>query len=105
MKEKILENYFDSKTYTNQEIMQSIEKTKKEFAKKITNISIDLNDSGVYIVTYYFKNKESLWQKIIVKLKTRKKKKQQLLLQDQNFTSNQYGQYGKYKPTKTYKPY
>ena len=68
MKEKILENYFDSKTYTDQEIMQSIEKTKKEFAKKITNISIDLNDSGVYIVTYYFKNKESLWQKIIVKL-------------------------------------
>ena len=43
--------------------------------------------------------------KIIVKLKTRKKEKQQLLLQDQNFTSNQYGQYGKYKPTKTYKPY
>lgn len=102
MKEKILENYFDSKTYTDQEIMQSIEKTKKEFAKKITNVSIELNDSGVYIVTYYFKSKENLWQKIMVKLKTRKKKKQQLLLQDQNYVSNQYG---KYKQTKIYKPY
>ena len=33
VKQKIIENYFDSKTYTNQEIMENIEETKKEFQK------------------------------------------------------------------------
>ena len=34
VKQKIIENYFDSKTYTNQEIMENIEETKKEFSEK-----------------------------------------------------------------------
>ena len=80
--QKVLENYFDSRIYNNQEIEEAISKTKKEFEKKIVNVDISLNEFGVYVVTYYFKNKENLFQKIVVKIKQRKKKKQMLLLQE-----------------------
>lgn len=80
--QKVLENYFDSRIYNNQEIEEAISKTKKEFDKKIVNVDISLNEFGVYVVTYYFKNKENLFQKIVIKIKQRKKKKQILLLQE-----------------------
>ena len=80
--QKVLENYFDSRIYNNQEIEEAISKTKKEFEKKIVNVDISLNEFGVYVVTYYFKNKENLFQKIVIKIKQRKKKKQMLLLQE-----------------------
>ena len=37
-KEKVLINYFDSKQYNNQEILESVEQTKKEFEKKIDTL-------------------------------------------------------------------
>ena len=77
-KEKILENYFASNLYSNQEILQSIENTKKEFANKIVNIDINLNEFGVYVVTYYFETKENMFQKIMIKLKERSRKIKQL---------------------------
>ena len=55
LKQKIVESYFDSKIYSNQEILRSIEETKKEYSKKIVDIDIRLNEFGVYVVTYYFK--------------------------------------------------
>ena len=85
LKQKIVEDYFDASMYSNQEILQRIEETKKEFSKKIVNVDINLNEFGVYVVTYYFKNKENLFQKIVVKIKQRKKKKQMLLLQEKQF--------------------
>ena len=153
-KEKVLINYFDSKQYNNQEILESVEQTKKEFEKKIINVEIKLNEYGVYVITYYFRTKENFLQK-------RRKSKNRLLLKEENileqvleseknsnirfkekkeknkldnkkdrkvknkkikkekktrkqrqeeklqkriekYTGNQYG---KYKPTKTYRPY
>ena len=80
--QKVLENYFDSRIYNNQEIEEAISKTKKEFEKKIVNVDISLNEFGVYVVTYYFKNKYILFKKFVIKIKQRKKKKQMLLLQE-----------------------
>ena len=63
LKQKIVEDYFDASMYSNQEILQRIEETKKEFSKKIVNVDINLNEFGVYVVTYYFKNKNNVFQK------------------------------------------
>ena len=103
-KEKILENYFASNLYSNQEILQSIENTKKEFANKIVNIDINLNEFGVYVVTYYFETKENMFQKIMIKLKRKAKKNKTALLQSK-FEKYSENRYGKYKETKTFKPY
>ena len=83
-KEKVLINYFDSKQYNNQEILESVEQTKKEFEKKIINVEIKLNEYGVYVITYYFRTKENFLQKIIIKLKERRKSKNRLLLKEEN---------------------
>lgn len=133
-KEKVLINYFDSKVYSNQEILENVEQTKKEFEKRQVNVNIKLNEYGVYVITYYFKTKENIFQKIIIKLKEKRKTKKQLLLKEENMldeilektkTKNirktrkqrqeeklqkrieKYSgnKYGKYKETKTYKPY
>ena len=124
LKQKIIENYFDATSYTNQEIMEKIEETKKEFSKKITNIDINLNEFGVYVVTYYFEVKENLFQKIFIKIKHRKNKNKIKLLQEKTVDFNKKSReerkkekikkrlekysgnkYGVYKETKTYKPY
>ena len=83
-KEKVLINYFDSKQYNNQEILESVEQNKKEFEKKIINVEIKLNEYGVYVITYYFRTKENFLQKIIIKLKERRKSKNRLLLKEEN---------------------
>ena len=119
VKQKIIENYFDSKTYTNQEIMKNIEETKKEFSEKQVDINISLNKFGVYVVTYYFKNKENFLNKVFIKIKKRRKNKKIMLLQEGRKTREDRKKekikerlekysgnvYGKYKETKTYKPY
>lgn len=135
LKQKIVEDYFDASTYSNQEILQSIEETKKEFSKKIINVDINLNEFGVYVVTYYFKNKNNILQKIMVKLKgknKKNKKSKKILLNEKNETINEEdkiiehkktkeekeqdkikarmekytgNKYGMYKQTGTYKPY
>lgn len=104
-KEKVVENYFDSNLYSNQEILQSIENTKKEFANKIVDVDINLNEFGVYIVTYYFKTNENVFHKIMVKLKRKAKKNRTALLQQSRIEKYEGNQYGKYKETKTFKPY
>ena len=124
LRQKIIENYFDATSYSNQEIMKKIEETKKEFSKKITNIDINLNEFGVYVVTYYFEVKENLFQKIFIKIKHRKNKNKIKLLQEKTVDFNKKSReerkkekikkrlekysgnkYGVYKETKTYKPY
>ena len=124
---KIFENYFDAKIYTGEQIEESIKETKKEFAKKVVDVDISLNEFGVYVVTYYFEVKDHFWQKIMIKLKQRKKKKAMLYFQKepekklkkerkskeqkrqeklQKRKEKYFGhQYGIYKETKTYRPY
>ena len=124
LKQKIVENYFDSKIYSNQEILQKIEETKKEYNKKIVDIDINLNEFGVYVVTYYFKVSDNIFHKIFIKIKHRKKKNETKLLQEKSFSFDKKSReerkqekikarmqkyssnkYGMYKSTGTYKPY
>lgn len=135
LKQKIVEDYFDANMYSNQEILQRIEETKKEFSKKIVNVDINLNEFGVYVVTYYFKNKNNVFQKIMIKLKGKNKEKKKVLLKEKNdeldlkskveknlehkkskeqkekdkikARMEKYtgNKYGMYKQTGTYKPY
>ena len=124
LKQRVVENYFDSKIYSNQEIIQSIEETKKEYSKKIVDVDINLNEFGVYVVTYYFKNQDNIFQKIFIKIKQRKKKNKTVLLQEKSLEREKMtreerkqekvrkrmekysgNKYGVYKQTKTYKPY
>ncbi len=124
LKQRIVENYFDSKIYSNQEIMQSIEETKKEYSKKIVDVDINLNEFGVYVVTYYFKNQDNIFQKIFIKIKQGRKKNKTVLLQERSLVHEKMtreerkrekirkrmekysgNKYGVYKQTRTYKPY
>lgn len=124
LKQRVVENYFDSKIYSNQEIIQSIEETKKEYSKKIVDVDINLNEFGVYVVTYYFKNQDNIFQKIFIKIKQRRKKNKTVLLQERSLRHEKMtreerkqekvrkrmekysgNKYGVYKQTKTYKPY
>ena len=83
-KQKVLVNYFDSAKYNDEEILESVENTKKEFDKKKIDVNIKLNEYGVYVITYYFKTKENIFQKIIIKIKEKRKAKKQLLLKEEN---------------------
>lgn len=124
-KQKIVENYFDSKVYSNQELLQNIEETKNEYSKKIVEVDIRLNEFGVYVVTYYFKNRDNIFKKIFIKIKQKARKNKIILLQDKSYRyekmktreerknekirkrMKKYSEstYGLYKKTKTYKPY
>lgn len=133
-KEKVLVNYFDSAKYNDEEILESVENTKKEFDKKKIDVNIKLNEYGVYVITYYFKTKENIFQKIIIKIKEKRKAKKQLLLKEKNILERNLkkekskkikktrkqkqeeklqkrmekylgNKYGKYKQTREYRPY
>ena len=133
-KQKVLVNYFDSEKYNDEEILESVENTKKEFDKKKIDVNIKLNKYGVYVITYYFKTKENIFQKIIIKIKEKRKAKKQLLLKEENILERNFkkekskkirktrkqkqeeklqkriekysgNKYGKYKQTREYRPY
>ena len=71
---KRLQYYFDSKTYTDEQIEEKIEETKKEFPKRRVDVGIKLNEFGVYIVTFYVEDKETYFTKIMSKYRTKKVK-------------------------------
>ena len=133
-KQKVLVNYFDSAKYNDEEILESVENTKKEFDKKKIDVNIKLNEYGVYVITYYFKTKENIFQKIIIKIKEKRKAKKLLLLKEENILERNLkkekskkikktrkqkqeeklqkriekysgNKYGKYKQTREYRPY
>ncbi len=112
---KRLEYYFDSKEYTQEEVEENIEGVKKEFPNKKIKVETELNDYGMYIITFYFENRNTIFNKIRVFIKNRKEKT--LLLEEakvkninitkkNNRLEKYYGQkYGLYKETKRYRPY
>jgi len=117
-KNKCLKYYLDCELYGSKEIQQSIEQTKKEFSDKKVHVDITLNDFGMYVLTFYFENKNNYFNKINLKFKRKKKEK---LLQNDNLNIDKklnktgivktrldkyYGKiYGQYKNTGIYKPY
>lgn len=117
MKQKCLEYYLDSSVYTAEDVQASIDETKKDFANKDVYTTIYLNKFGVYVITFYFENKNTLWNRIRIFFK--KKEKKNLLLEQNNKQQKEkkekkqksrlekyYGNhYGQYKSTGTYRPY
>lgn len=104
---KYLKYCLDSRIYSNEEVQKSIDKTKKEFPNKKIEVSIELNEFGVYIITFEFQNKNTFFNRI--KIKFWRKFKKTLLLDNGNKNRlEQYSgenRYGQYKNTKTYRPY
>ncbi len=106
-KEKCLEYYLDSKIYDREAIQRTIEEAKQEFPGKETDISIYLNEWGVYVINLYFRNKNNILQNVNAKIKPRKIKRKKFK-PDYSYQSNinvQPRKYGQYKSTGTYKPY
>ena len=65
-KTKCIEYYLDSKIYSNEDVQKNIEETKKEFPKKDIKVDVKLNQFGMYVITYNFENKNTLFNKIIL---------------------------------------
>ena len=108
---KYLEYYMDSKIYNKDEVQKSIDETKKEFPNKQIDVQVHLNNFGVYVITFTFKNRNSFIKNIFIKLKLKKKNK--LLLTEntkKDKVQKRYEKYnnkvyGQYKATHTYRPY
>lgn len=104
---KNLEYYLDSRIYSNEQVQERIENTKREFSNKKVTVNITLNDFGMYVITFTFENKNNFFNR--VKIKIWRKFEKKLLLDNgcKNRLELYYGErrYGQYKPTKTYRPY
>lgn len=99
-KSKCIEYYLDSRTYNQEELQKNIQETKKEFPKQEITVNVQMNKFGMYIITFYFENKNTIFNKM--RIYFNKKNKRKLLLEENIKQSHKYGQY---KSTGTYKPY
>lgn len=82
-KSKCLEYYFDSRRYNQEEIQKNIDETKKEFPNKEITVEVSINSFGMYVITFYFENKNTIFNRIRVFLK--KKSKKRLLLKEKSY--------------------
>lgn len=98
-KDKCLVYYLDSKKYDYVKVQESIDETKKEYNNKLIEVNVEVNKYGMYVITFFFKNKNTIFNKI--RLFFRKKNKP--LLQESNNKEEQ--EYGKYKCGILYHPY
>ena len=103
---KYIEYYFDSKTFTKEQLIKNIEEAKLEFPNKKIEPNLFLNQWGVYILKINFTDKI----KYISDFKEKKKNRKVLLLTEKNQkiskkrTSLLNRKYGEYKKTGEYKP-
>lgn len=79
---KCLEYYLDSRIYNYEQVQKNIDEAKKEFPKQDITVEVKMNQFGMYIITLYLKNKNTIFNKIKVYLK--KKSKNKILLQESN---------------------
>lgn len=80
---KCLEYYLDSRIYNQEEVQKNIDETKKEFQNKEITVNITINKFGMYVITFYFKNKNTIFNRIRIYFK--KKRHERLLLQERNY--------------------
>ena len=105
-KGKCIEYYFDSKTFTREQLVKSIEEAKLEFPNKKIEPNLFLNQWGVYILKINFKDKIEY----VSNFKEKRKNRKVLLLTEKNRkvsrkrTSILSRRYGQYKNTGEYKP-
>lgn len=104
--EKCIEYYFDSKTFTKEQLLKNIEEAELEFPNKKIEPKLYLNQWGVYVLKINFKDKVEY----ISNFKEKRKNKKVLLLTEKNRkvsekrTSLFNRKYGQYKKTGEYKP-
>lgn len=82
-KGKCLEYYMDAKQYNPEDVQKSIDETKKEFSNKKVEVDVSMNQFGVYIITFYFQNKNHFFNKIKIMFR----RKETLLLGDKKRTN------------------
>ena len=97
---KRLEIYLDSNQNGSEEIKKKIKEAKKDFPNKEIDTHISLNEFGMYVLKFDFRNKDNYWNR----LKERRNEKRTMISQE-NMLYNNQKKYGEYKVTKTYKPY
>lgn len=103
---KCIEYYFDSKTFTKEQLLKNIEEAKLEFPNKKVEPKLYLNQWGVYILKINFKDKIEY----ISDFKEKRKNKKILLLTEKNKKVSKKRtawinrSYGKYKNTGEYRP-
>lgn len=110
-KEKSVEYYFDSKKYNKTQVMQNMQKEQMEFPKKQGNISITLNEYGIYIARLDFLNNKisvinnKYIQKIMGKIYKTHKERMKNTYKGYETYNGENKIYGKYKETKLYEPF
>ena len=98
---KCLVYYFDSKKYNYAKVQESIDETKKEYGKKDIEVNVEINEYGMYVITFYIKNKNTIFNRI--RLYFRRKKNP--LLQEKN-NKKEVRKYGNYESAcSIYYPY
>ncbi len=80
---KCLEYYLDARIYNQEEVQKNIDETKKEFQNKKITVDITINKFGMYVITFYFEDKNTIFNRIRLFLK--KKSQKRLLLQERNY--------------------
>ena len=104
--EKCLEYYFDSKTFTKEQMLKNIEEAELEFPNKKIESKLYLNKWGVYVLKINFKDKIEC----ISKFKEKRENRKVLFLTEKNRkisekrTSWINRKYGQYKQTGEYRP-
>ena len=100
---KNLEYYLDSRIYSSEDVQKSIEKTKKEFPNKNVKVSITLNEFGMYMITFQFENKNTFFNRIVIRIWRRFQNRKLLNSGNQNRWETYSGErrYGQYKTTRT----
>ncbi|MFR2570538.1 MAG: hypothetical protein ACLS90_02390 [Clostridia bacterium] len=103
---KCIEYYFDSKTFTKEELIKNIEEAQIEFPNKKIEPELFLNQWGVYILKINFKDKIKYMTEI--KRKRTDKKVKNLIQKNQKVSKKRMSlfnrEYGKYKNSGEYKP-
>lgn len=107
-KEKCVEYYFDSKKYDKSQILENMRIEQIGFEKKEANISITLNEYGIYIVKLsFFNNKLPIINRKVIK-NTEDKKNSKVKIRKTYKGYETYNEsnkiYGQYKTTKTFQP-
>lgn len=103
---KCIEYFFDSKTFTKEQLLKSIEEAKQEFPNKKVESNLFLNQWGVYILKINFTDKIEY----VGNFKEKRRNKKVLLLTEKNRkvsekrTSLINRKYGQYKKTGEYRP-
>ena len=72
---KTVELYLDPQTYSEQEMIENIENAAKEFSKKDVRVNIDINESGVYVVTLDYIDRDTYFNKLKYKRQINRKEK------------------------------